>query len=106
MSFPIELKQGLQPVKLAIFDFDGTLGDTYQIFIESLQDMAIRYRFKQFSPDEFEKLRGLSAQEILKELHIPIWRVPKVLSSFRETVQQRILEVCLFRYPGNTSDFD
>ena len=80
-------------IKLAIFDFDGTLADTFSVFAESVNVLAARHGFRQVAHDEVNRLRGLSASEILRELQLPVWRVPKVLSDFRDMMQQRISEI-------------
>jgi phosphoglycolate phosphatase len=80
-------------IKLAIFDFDGTLADTFPLFVESLNVLATRHSFRQVAHDEVNTLRGLSAREILRELRLPVWRVPKVLSDFRDIMQRRVGEI-------------
>lgn len=83
-------------IKLAIFDFDGTLGDTFPLFVESLNVLADRHRFRRVSHDEVKLLRRLSAREILRELKLPIWRLPQVLSDFRDIMRRRVGEIRLF----------
>jgi phosphoglycolate phosphatase len=80
-------------IRLAIFDFDGTLADTFPLFVESLNDLAARHGFRQIAHSEIDTLRGLSAGEILRELQLPLWRVPKVLSDFRNIMQRRVGEI-------------
>lgn len=79
--------------RLAIFDFDGTLADTFALFVDSLGWLATRHHFRQLSERDIAKLRGLSAREILRELHLPLWRVPGVLADFRDLMRQRINEI-------------
>lgn len=80
-------------IKLAIFDFDGTLADTYPVFADSLNALAVKHGFRQVANDEQHMLRGLSAGEVLRELQIPLWKVPAVLSDFRKVMRQRIDEI-------------
>jgi phosphoglycolate phosphatase len=80
-------------VKLAIFDFDGTLADTYPVFVDSINALAERHQFRQIAADEEHTLRQLSAADILRELELPIWRVPAVISDFRAIMRERIHEV-------------
>src|SRR3954468_4221513 len=83
-------------IKLAIFDFDGTLADTFPLFADTLNELASRHNFALVSYDELDKLRSLSAQKILQRLQLPLWRVPNVLRDFRDMLQQRIAEIQLF----------
>jgi phosphoglycolate phosphatase len=80
-------------IKLAVFDFDGTLANTYPVFASSLNALAIKHGFRQIAHDEQHKLRSLSAAEVLRELQLPLWKVPTVLSDFRKIMHQRINEI-------------
>lgn len=80
-------------IKLAIFDFDGTLADSFPLFAAVLGELAVRHRFRRPANDEVGRMRELSATEILRELGLPLWRVPAVLADFREIMQRRLAEV-------------
>lgn len=81
------------PTHLAIFDFDGTLADTYPVFADSINGLAIKHGFRQVADEEQPRLRGMSAMEILQELQIPLWKVPTVLTDFRKIMRSRIDEI-------------
>ncbi|CAB3752147.1 HAD hydrolase-like protein [Paraburkholderia humisilvae] len=85
-------------IKLAIFDFDGTLANTFAVFGESLNTLALKHRFRQVMPEDESRMRSMSAAEILRELRLPLWRVPAVLSDYRKMMRKRIDEVQPF--PG------
>jgi phosphoglycolate phosphatase len=85
-------------IKLAIFDFDGTLANTFAVFGESLNTLALKHRFRQVVPEDESRMRSMSASEILRELRLPLWRVPAVLSDYRKMLRKRIDEVHPF--PG------
>ncbi|ALK33826.1 HAD hydrolase-like protein [Burkholderia plantarii] len=85
-------------LRLALFDFDGTLADSYPVFADSLNGLAARHGFRRTADDDQRKLRGLSASEVLRELALPIWKVPAVLSDARRLMNERIDEVRPF--PG------
>lgn len=85
-------------ISLAIFDFDGTLADSYPIFCDSLNILARKHRFREVSRDDMCSLRGLSAYQILAQLNLPLWRLPAVLSDCRDLIRQRISEIKPF--PG------
>ncbi|CAB3751548.1 HAD hydrolase-like protein [Paraburkholderia solisilvae] len=80
-------------IKLAIFDFDGTLANTFTVFGESLNTLAVKHRFRQVTPEDEPQMRSMSAAEILRELRLPLWRVPAVLSDYRKMLHRRIGEV-------------
>ncbi|ARK98195.1 HAD hydrolase-like protein [Burkholderia pseudomallei] len=80
-------------IKLVIFDFDGTIADTYPVFADSLNSLAVKHGFREVAFDEQHKLRGMSATEVIRELQIPLWKVPAVLSDFRKIMRRRIDEI-------------
>jgi len=85
-------------IKLAIFDFDGTLADSYAVFADAVNVLAERHGFRQVQLHEQQALRGMSARDLLRELHLPPWKVPAVMADFRNILQQRIHDVHPF--PG------
>lgn len=50
--------RGAPPFPLVVFDFDGTLADSAEWFIRSLNGVARRYGFREASAEEIEALRG------------------------------------------------
>lgn len=71
------------PYKLIIFDFDGTLADTFPWFTAVLNDVAERYRFRRIEADEVEALRGYSARQLIAHLGIPPWKLPFIARHMR-----------------------
>ena len=48
---------------LAIFDFDGTLADSFPWFISSLDQTADHFGLKRVDPNEIESLREMSSRD-------------------------------------------
>jgi phosphoglycolate phosphatase len=69
--------------RAVIFDFDGTLADTFPWFASVLNEVADRYRFRKASADDLPRLRSLSARRILEELQVPAWKVPFIARHMR-----------------------
>lgn len=86
------------PNRLIAFDFDGTLADTFRWFCDNLNEVAARYRFRRVEADETERLRGLGARAILKDLGIPAWKVPLIARHMRALATRDAGQVRLF--PG------
>jgi phosphoglycolate phosphatase len=80
-------------MKLAIFDFDGTLADTYPVFADSINVLAARHGFRQVTLEEQGRLRGMSVTDIMRELELPLWKVPAVIADFRKMLNHRIGEI-------------
>lgn len=69
--------------RLAIFDLDGTLADTWPWFVEALDEAAVRFRFRRPEPAEREALRHCGSREILNRLGVPLWKVPAIARHMR-----------------------
>lgn len=69
--------------RLAIFDFDGTLADSFPWFCSELNGFARRHGFREIDASEAEALRSKSTREILKELNVPLWKVPAIARDMR-----------------------
>ena len=82
--------------KLAIFDFDGTLADTFPWFQRVINDVADKFRFRPVLDGEADLLRGMSAQEILVHLGIARWKVPRIARHMRLLMAQNIRSVQVF----------
>ncbi|MBN2002580.1 MAG: HAD-IA family hydrolase [Anaerolineae bacterium] len=82
--------------KLVIFDFDGTLADSFPWFAGVINEVADKYRFKKIAEREQETLRGYTVNQILKHLDVPVWKIPKIAHHLREQMAQDIHEIALF----------
>jgi phosphoglycolate phosphatase len=70
--------------KLIIFDFDGTLADSFPWFVGVVNKVAVKYKFKEVAPDEIEALRSLSAMQLIRHLEIPLWKIPMIANYVRQ----------------------
>lgn len=78
---------------LAIFDFDGTLGDSYPWFVAAVNGAADRIGFKRMEDDEIPMLRGLGARQIARHLAVPAWKMPLVARHMRRAMTADIHRV-------------
>jgi len=70
--------------KLVIFDFDGTLANSFPWFLQMMNSVAIKYNFKQIPAEDVESLRNLSAMQLVRHLEIPIWKIPLIANYIRQ----------------------
>lgn len=62
-----------------LFDFDGTLANTFQRARKVFPRLAREFRFPDPGPDALTALRDLPARRIFAELGIPWWKIPLVV---------------------------
>jgi len=81
--------------KLVIFDFDGTLADSYPWFISVFEDLSKRYRLPTIEMTDMEKLRSLDISQILKEYRIPFWKVVLIGNHLKKLMNSQINQIRL-----------
>lgn len=84
--------------RLAIFDFDGTLADSFSWFASTMVSMAPEFGFRSLSPVELEELRVLPAREIIRRLDVPMWKMPRIAARMRSLMSRDLHSLSLF--PG------
>lgn len=82
--------------QLVIFDFDGTLADTFPWFTRVLNQVADKYGFKRIAAEEVDTIRGYDGRRILKHLGVPLWKTPKIAGHLRALMTEDIHEMSLF----------
>lgn len=70
-------------MSVIIFDFDGTLVDSYNSLIDKFALIADKFKIKKVDPELRPRLRDLSTREILKELNIPLYKLPLLIKAVR-----------------------
>ena len=82
--------------KLIIFDFDGTLADTFPWFASVINKVAEKYHFRKIEKSESEMLRNCDAHKILKFLGLSLWKIPMVANHMRTLMARDIHQIPLF----------
>jgi phosphoglycolate phosphatase len=70
--------------RLAIFDFDGTLADTFPWFARVIDGVAEEFGIARIGVAERQILRSCHAREILARLKVPMWQVPRIARRMRQ----------------------
>ncbi|MGQ3888565.1 HAD hydrolase-like protein [Legionella sp. CNM-1927-20] len=79
-----------------IFDFDGTLADSFFAVIQKFSLLANELNFREINQAEVDKLRSLSSRELIAYLNIPIYKLPKILRKARESLSKDIYSLPIF----------
>ena len=84
--------------RLAIFDFDGTLADSFPFFIRVFNQLAEQHGFKGIDPDLAHTYRGYDARQIMEQVGMPAWKLPLVAKSFISLMRQNAASISLFEH--------
>ncbi len=90
------MTEGEQPLRLVIFDFDGTLSDSGAWFLSIVDHLSDRYGFRKVAPDEIEPLRKMTSRDVISHLRIPRWKLPFIARYVRKLFGRNTDKVHLF----------
>ncbi len=79
-----------------MFDFDGTLADSFPWFVSVANTVADTYKFRRIEASEIETLRGYSARQIVQHLSVPWWKLPLIGRHMRRLTAENIGQVHMF----------
>lgn len=82
--------------KLAIFDFDGTLANSFPWALSILDQLADRYHIRRVEQSEIDRLRRYGARALLKEYRIPPWKLLLIARHVRKLMKQSIHHIPVF----------
>jgi len=68
---------------LAIFDFDGTVADSFAESLLAYNRVAPRLRLRRVAEAEVAELRRLGAGQLMAVLGIPMWKLPRLMIAVR-----------------------
>lgn len=76
--------------KCIIFDFDGTIADTFELAIDIINSNPSRYGVDHIDKNEIPRLRSLSMPYLLREFNIHLLEFPILLSRMRKDLKKQI----------------
>lgn len=82
--------------KLVIFDFDGTLGDTFGWMLDTSDALADRFGYRKIDRSQLDTLRHLSAREMMKIHKLPALKVPAIAAHFQKLMKEDAGRIALF----------
>ncbi len=83
---------------LAIFDFDGTLADSWRMMAHAIVEAAEQFGYRPLSADEAEQLRRQDNRAVMAALGVKPWQLPRIAAHMRRVALERAHEIALF--PG------
>ena len=83
-------------IKIVIFDFDGTLADTFDLILAIANRLSLEFGYKQAKKEEIPEIQKLSPLELINQSGISIFKVPFLLKRIRAEFKKEINDVGLF----------
>jgi phosphoglycolate phosphatase len=84
--------------RLIIFDFDGTLADTFPWLTGILEKLAEKYHLVLPAAHELEHMRTRHTRELMEEYNISIWKLFSMSRYVQKNLSQDVHKIQLF--PG------
>ena len=81
---------------LAIFDFDGTLADSFPFFLSVFNRLAGQHGFDTIDLDNAGAFRGYSARQMMAHVGMPRWKLPLVAKSFLALMKESSHRISMF----------
>ena len=77
-------------LKVIIFDFDGTIADTYNAIVEITNGLSLEFGYQPVEASELVQLKNMSSQEIIKQSKLSIFKIPFLLKRVKEDLTEKI----------------
>ena len=79
--------------KVVLFDFDGTIADTYQAIADITNKLSTEFGYKALNQEEQLLLKNLSSRDIVKRSEISIFKLPFLVRRVRAELSKEIGEL-------------
>lgn len=77
--------------KLLLFDFDGTIADSFDVVLECINDNAEYYGYKKILPKEILKSKNI--HHIFRDMELSIFKIPFVVSAIRKEMRSKMTDI-------------
>jgi phosphoglycolate phosphatase len=82
--------------RLAIFDFDGTLADSFPFFLSVFNTIADRHGFRRVDVAKAGQLRHYSVRQVMDYVGMPAWKLPAASQTFMAMMKESAASISLF----------
>jgi phosphoglycolate phosphatase len=84
-------------IRYVLFDFDGTLVDSKEVFVSAFNQIAHKYKFKKIEAANLDHIRKLSMIDRFRFLNVPIYKVPFLTREFLSLYRSQITGVSVIK---------
>ncbi len=79
--------------KVIVFDFDGTIADSYQAIVDITNDLSSEFGYQPIDEEELLLLKNLSSKEIVKRAEISLFKIPFLVQRVQKELGQQIADL-------------
>ena len=80
-------------IKILVFDFDGTIADTFLSMVEISNHLAMEFNFKRIEPHQINFFKDKTSLEMLKLLQVPTLKVPRIATRAKNELNKKITHI-------------
>jgi phosphoglycolate phosphatase len=73
--------------KLLIFDFDGTLANSFPWLMDILDELADKFHTLHLDPSQLDEIKNYPPRKIMKMHKVPAWKLPAILKFTRSRMK-------------------
>src|SRR5689334_10389007 len=74
--------------QLALFDFDGTLADSFPFFLSVFNTIADQHGFKRIDTSRAGELRHYGMRQMMDHVGMPAWKLPLASRTFMRLMKE------------------
>lgn len=82
--------------RLVIFDFDGTLANSFPMVLNLLDELAEKFNTQKMNREDLPKIRHYSPRKIMKMHKVKIWKVPGIIRYTRILMHRDAHRIAMF----------
>lgn len=79
--------------RLFIFDFDGTIADTYHYIVAISNQLAKEFNYREISEQDIETLKDHTSREVIKILQVPMMKIPAIIARAKQELHKNLHHV-------------
>ena len=76
-----------------IFDFDGTIADTFHAIVNISNRLADEFQFNKLTPDAAEKMKDNTLKETIRQLNVPFLKIPVIVGRAKDELLKEIAQI-------------
>ncbi|BCS33073.1 phosphoglycolate phosphatase [Luteitalea sp. TBR-22] len=84
------------PYALVIFDFDGTLADSWRMMGRAMAEAADQFGYRRLEEVDVAALRGQDNRVVMAALGVKMWQLPRIVQHMRRVAMERADQIALF----------